>query len=158
VERFDTAFKRFQKVPYRLLLSMELCASSRLESNTRSRLLLLVSAFEALAEQRDFSKQLGGLIANLQDVLSEAELADEALRASLKGQIDRMARESVRRAIRRMLGRHSLISEADAATVEKAYGARSDILHDGKRVPELDAMANELDNMLMRLYPTYIPA
>ena len=41
------------------------------------------------------------------------------------------------------------------AAVEKAYDARSAIVHEGKRVPGLDPVANELDFLLMRLYPEY---
>lgn len=155
VDRFDAAFKRFETVPYRLLLSMELCASSRLEANTRSRLIMLVSAVEALAEQRDMSDTLGKLIPKLQAVLrDELTIDDDGLRNSLEGQIDRLKRESIRRAIRRMLVRHS-VGDAELAAVEKAYDARSAIVHEGKRVPGLDAVANELDFLLLRLYPEY---
>lgn len=49
----DTNFSEVESVPYRLLLSLELCVSSRLVDDSRVRLIMLISALEALAEQQD---------------------------------------------------------------------------------------------------------
>ena len=49
VTKIESSFVDHSEVPYSLLLSMELCASSRFESNERSKLIMLVSAFESLA-------------------------------------------------------------------------------------------------------------
>lgn len=78
-------FQRYtEEVPYRLLLSMELFAASMLEEPSRSKLVMLVSALEALAEQGDLSHDLGQVVTKLLDVVRSSEV-DDGLRKSLEG-------------------------------------------------------------------------
>jgi hypothetical protein len=151
VSQFETAFETYPQVPYRLLLSLELCTSSKFETNTRSRLILLVSALEALAEQQDVTSQAGVVVAEMKAVLSKADIADARLKSSLLGQLENLNRESARRAIRRLLEGDNFAAD-DIEFVDEAYQARSKIVHEGRRVPELDAMANRLEGILLRLY------
>ncbi|MCR9055367.1 MAG: HEPN domain-containing protein [bacterium] len=151
IDAIDEAFET--DVPYRVLLSMELCASSRFENNNRTKLIMLVSAFEALAEQRDVSSELQGLVDRFISELKDSEVS-ESLKSSLKGQLENLKRESVRKAIRRFMGEMNL-TDTDVKYVEHAYSARSKIVHEGKRVPELDAMINRLDQILRSVYKGY---
>lgn len=151
VSILESSFKKLADVPYQLLLSMELCASSRLESNNRSKLIILVSAFEALAIQKDYSKELGPLIVDLKSVVKNSEFEDESLKNSILGQIERLKQESIRRAMRRFMGNIGL-SDDDCQFIDEAYQARSSVVHEGLRVPELDAMTSRIDSILRHIY------
>jgi hypothetical protein len=153
VRALDDAFTRHSEVPYSLLLSMELCASSRLESNNRSRLIILVSAFEALAKQRDLSRELGPTVIKLKSIVKASSLEDDGLKSSLIGQIEALKRESVRRAVRRLLADAGL-SQEDRQFFDMAYQARSKIVHEGQRVPVLAAMNGRLNALLKVVYRT----
>lgn len=144
-------FKKLSKAPYRLLLSMELCASARFEADNRAKLVLLVSALEAIAEQQSFDTELTELITNLSKIISDFTISEASLKESLLGQVQNLKRESSRRAIKRKL-REAGLSDEELAFVEVAYGARSKIVHEGLRVPELNAMTAELDRIIQRVY------
>ena len=148
VAAIDTAFEN--EVPYKVLLSMELCASSRSENDNRAKLIMLVSAFEALATQNDLSTELESLIVRLKDDVTTAKL-DQSLESSLLGQIDNLRRESVSRAIQRFM-KEMGFDDRETKFVGSAYSARSKVVHEGRRVPELDAMVNQLDHILRQIY------
>lgn len=151
IKALDEAFSHQSKVPYSLLLSMELCASSRIESNTRSKLIMLVSAFEDLAKQQDLSAELGTIVDELKSIVKVSSIEDDRIKSSLLGQIEGLKRESVRRAVRRLLTNAGLSNE-DCQFVDKAYQARSKIVHEGQRIPELEAMIGHLDSLLKFIY------
>lgn len=144
-------FKKLSKAPYRLLLSMELCASARFEADNRAKLVLLVSALEAIAEQQSFDTELTELVTNLSKIIGDFTIAEASLKESLLGQVQNLKRESSRRAIKRKL-REAGLSDQEVAFVEVAYGARSKVVHEGLRVPELNAMTAELDRIIQRVY------
>jgi hypothetical protein len=145
------SFRKLLKAPYRLLLSMELCASARFESDNRAKLILLVSALEALAEQREFASEVIDLINKLSALIDKTQIEDASLKDSLLGQVRNLKRESSRRAIRRKL-RDAGFSDQDLTFVEEAYSARSKVVHEGLRVPELAAMTAELDRLIGLVY------
>lgn len=151
VTEIENAFDNHDKVPDSLLLSMELCASSHFESNERSKLIMLMSAFEALANQNDLSEVVGPLIEELKSKVKEYELEDESIKSSILGQVSNLKRESVRRAIKRLLAKAD-ISEEDRKFVDMAYQARSNVVHEGKRVPELSIINSRLNSLLNKLY------
>lgn len=144
-------FKKLSKAPYRLLLSMELCASARFEADNRAKLVLLVSALEAIAEQQSFDTELTELVTNLSKIIGDFTIAEASLKESLLGQVQNLKRESSRRAIKRKL-REAGLSDQEVAFVEVAYGARSKVVHEGLRVPGLNAMTAELDRIIQRVY------
>jgi hypothetical protein len=144
-------YRKLLKAPYRLLLSMELCASSKFEADNRTKLILLVSALEALAEQQEFGSEVDELINSLMPLVTSSAIEDESIKNSILGQVRNLKRESSRRAIRRKLHEAGL-SDQELAFVEKAYGARSKVVHEGRRVPELNAMNAELDRLITCVY------
>ena len=157
VDELGSAFNDLKEVPYELLMSLELCAAARFESNSRARFVLLVSALETLAVQDDLNDKLGTLIADLQSVVKTAAIAEDGLRQSIIGQVSNLRRESVRRALRRLLKKLE-IDESDINQVDEAYQTRSKILHEGKRVPELDHIAGCLDQILAEIYRKFVCA
>lgn len=151
VADIENSFKKYEEIPYSLLLSMELCASSHFENNERSKLIMLVSAFEALAKQEDLSTIVNPLIKELKAKVKDFGLKDETIQNSLVGQIGNLKRESVRRALKRLL-EQAKFSEDDRLFVDQAYQARSDVVHEGKRVPELHLINGRLNKLLRQIY------
>jgi hypothetical protein len=147
----ESSFLHHDKIPYSLLLSMELYASSHFENNQRSKLIMIMSSLEALAGQNDLVDKLGSTIKDLKEVIKTSAIQDERLKNSLIGQIDNFKRESVRSAIQRLL-KDSQISENDIKFVDQAYSARSKIVHEGQRVPELSILNSKLENVLISVY------
>lgn len=144
-------FTHHSNVPYSLLLSMELCASSHFENNNRSKLIMLVSAFEALAIQKDLSCELGSLLDDLKSIVNDFDIEDSSIKDSLLGQIGNLRRESIRRALKRLLNNAGL-NEDDCKFVEEAYQARSKIVHEGHRVAELSLINSRLNSLLIKVY------
>jgi len=151
VPKLEEGFAKYHEVPDRVLLSMELFSTSRLESNNRSKLIMLVSAMEALADQKDLSAKLGDLLVKLNNLVYESDIEEEGLKDSIAGQVKNLKRESASRAVKRLVAAHGL-SEADADFIKEAYVARSRILHEGMRVPDLASMIHRLEEILTKIY------
>ena len=151
VDELGAAFNDRKDVPYEVLMSLELCAAARFENNPRVRFVLLVSALEALAVQKDLSEQLGALIPDLEAIIEKSEIEDPDLRQSLIGQVSNLRRESIRRSIRQLLKKFD-IAEAD---FNEIYDARSSILHEGKRIPELGRLVDSIGRILKKIYQNF---
>nr|WP_321464588.1 HEPN domain-containing protein [uncultured Desulfobulbus sp.] len=154
-EKLSHSFSELNEIPYTLLLSMELCASSRFQTDDRTKLILLISALEAIAEQRNISSEVGDLILSLKSLVNDYKFTDESLKNSLIGQIGNLVRESSRRAIKRVL-LSADINKEDINFVEEAYGARSKIVHEGHRIPEMSIMNARIDRILQSVYKRYV--
>ena len=151
IESLNIGFSDSTVIPYSLLLSMELCASSRFQTDNRAKLILLVSALETCAQQQDISDEVGDLIESLKKMVQSHNLLDKSLQDSLLGQITNLTRESSRRAIKRLLMQTN-VKQEDIDFIDYAYQARSKIVHEGQRIPELDIMNNRLDQILQAIY------
>jgi hypothetical protein len=134
---------------------MELFASSRFQTDNRTKLILLVSALEAMSEQRDISEEVDELIQSLMDSVKSYSFKDESLRYSLIGQIKNLARESSRRAIKRVLS-NAKINQEDILFIDGAYKARSKIVHEGQRVPELSIINSRVERIMQAIYQSYV--
>ena len=145
------SFNKLAKAPYRLLLSMELCASAEFELDCRAKLIVLVSAVEAIAEQEVYGSDVHDLVTSLTSLVSNSSIEDESIKSSILGQVKNLKRESIRRAIKRKLSEAGFTAE-ELAFIEGTYGDRSKIVHEGLRVPELTVMTAELDILIRRPY------
>lgn len=90
----------------RLLVSMELFASARLEVTERTRFLGLVSALEPIAEQQKYSAPVERLTMRFLEILAKNDSIPKELHPSLEGRIRDIKRESVMQAIYRLLERY----------------------------------------------------
>jgi len=151
VGKLERDFEKHEEAPYQILLSMELFCSSKLENNDKSKLIMLVSALETLVVQRNLETEIGNIVEKLLEVAEESDIEDSGLKASIIGQVKNLTRESIRRALKRLLKENEFKPE-EISFVEEAYTARSAIVHDGKRVPELSKMNSELETILVRIY------
>lgn len=154
LEEFERAFLAPPR-DRRLLLSMELFAAASLESNDRARFVMAVSALEPLAEQVDLGTEVSTAIDTLCHALDLQEAVPRQLRDSLRGRLLQLKRESVRQALKRLCG-HWFQGDADAwAALDRAYGLRSELLHEG-RPSDLDTLLVQetqvVSNYLRRIY------
>ena len=139
----------------RLLLSMELFVAAVLESNDRARFVMAVSALEPLAAQQNLGSEVAAVVDELSDKLAAADAIPRELRESLQGRLRQLKQESVRQALKRLCGQW-LPGEPDAwKKLDKAYGLRSEMLHEG-RPQDLDMLLSEetmkISNLLRRIY------
>lgn len=123
----------------RMLLSMELLASSMLESNDRARFVMAVSALEPLAVQADLGPEVAEFTTRAIALSRSMERIPSEIRASLEGRIHQLRQESVRQALARLC-RSWFPNDPDArAYIDYVYSLRSQILHDGQ-VADLDVI------------------
>lgn len=139
----------------RLLLSMELYAASSLESNDRARFVMAVSALEPLAEQADLGAEVSEVIKTLCNIFDEQSTIPIHLRDSLKGRLLQLNRESIRQALKRLCTRWFANDPSAWPALDRAYGLRSELLHEG-RPSDLDILLNQetiiINNYLRRIY------
>jgi hypothetical protein len=123
----------------RLLLSMELLASSSLEANDRARFITAVSALEPLADAQALGPEVAAFTESALELLRKNEGIAPSLRSSLEGRIHQLKRESVRQSLTRLC-RTWFPGDADApAFLDHVYALRSELLHDGT-VSDLDVL------------------
>ena len=165
-------------LPNNVITSMELYASARLESTEMARFITLITAVEALAEQREYSEALKKLFDGFASSLKDSELfkkegtsplfakednplsfeEKESIKSSLVGRINgknSLYQESVRQAIKRTVKKYT--QERDNVDfVDKAYRQRSDILHNGIIPSELSILTTRLENIIRKIYSSIL--
>lgn len=138
---------------YRLLISMELFTSARLESTARARFIGLVSSLEPLAIQEDFNnKELDDAIFSFKTRINAiASLTDEE-KNSIKGRVEHLNKESVSQSILRFVKKYSTQKSEITKVVKEAYDIRSNILHHGNLDYDLEEKGNELEEIMRQIY------
>lgn len=138
---------------YRLLISMELFTSARLESTARAKFIGLVSSLEPLAIQEDFNnKELDDAISSFKTRINAiASLTDEE-KNSIKGRVEHLNKESVSQSILRFVKKHFAQKSEITKVVKEAYDIRSNILHHGNLDYDLEEKRNELEEIMRQIY------
>ena len=114
-----------------LTLSMELFASSGLESSERARFLALVSALEPLAIAQSYGAAVDKFVSETRGALAENPGISAEVKETVRGQLDSLRREPMARALRRIVS--GLAAPADAvAIVSEAYELRNQIMVTGR--------------------------
>lgn len=115
----------------KLLLSMEIFCSARLESSQRATFLALVSALEPLAQEASLGPAVAAFIDQCaQQLRANADIQPE-LKPSLEGRLLQLRQESIRQALRR-LARTALPNQPEAPQlIDDAYALRSQLVHNG---------------------------
>lgn len=152
VRRLEEGFAADPLVPRdRILLSMELHAGSKLEASGRARFVMLVSAIESLVDTKEQSPQVVGLVQQLIDVVDARPDLETPQKNSLRARLGQLRRESVLQGLRRTLATLG-IGNDDIEFVAHCYDLRSQIVHRGARVPELQSRASRLEEIMKRAY------
>lgn len=139
----------------RLLLSMELFTSAALESNDRAKFVMAVSALEPLAEQVSLGSEVESAVDNLCSQFEAETSIPVDLRNSLRGRLLQLKRESIRQALKRLCTKWFPAEPTAWANIDRAYGLRSQLLHEG-RPADLDVLLAEesgsIAKYLRRIY------
>jgi hypothetical protein len=139
-------------VDEKLLVSMELFASARLETTERARFVGLVSSLEPLAQQEAYDNpELKQLVESFVEQLKTTSIPED-IKSSLRGRINGLKQESVSRAIRRLVKEHFPENLDAVSTVEEAYDIRSKILHEGAFDADLAQKSNEIEDIIRQIY------
>jgi len=139
----------------RLMLSMELFASSQLEITNRARFISLITALEALSLQKsykEYTEHVKDKVEDLINAIKTEEKIPEKIRNSLVGKIQReMSIESVRQAIIDVVLTYTKNSE-NKKLFDKAYDARSSLVHDGRTEDNIENLFREVSVMVREIF------
>ncbi len=139
----------------KMLLSMELFASSSLEANDRARFLMSVSALEPLAISESLSPEVDVFVDRMLAELRADTSIPVAHRPSLEGRLQQLRTESVRQALARLCARWFPGNTEARGYIEYVYGLRSQILHDGS-IGDPDVLlsqeTNKVRNYIRQIY------
>jgi hypothetical protein len=138
----------------RILLSMEIYSSSQLEVTERAKFISLVTSLEALSAQqshKEYCELVEEKVADLITAIQNEKGIPDSTKDSLVGRIRReMSTESVRQAILRVV--IGLLPDTDSKKLfEKAYSARSALLHDGKTNDNLPELTRDTSQMMRKV-------
>lgn len=153
LDQFDRAFTMPESDP-KLLLSMELFASSQLESNDRTRFVMAVSALEPLGETRKFGSDVSAVVDKLCAEFDKSEVPQD-IRNSLRSRLAQLKTESIAQGLRRLCDTW-FPGDADAKkAIERAYRLRSELVHEGRLLDRdilLDSEFHKIGSYIRQIY------
>src|SRR4028118_853729 len=131
------------EVEEKLLVSMELFTSAKLETTDRAKFVGLVSALEPLAQSEAYGNpELEKLVDNFVNELNNTSIP-ENIKRSVEGRIRALKKESISQAIQRIVQESIPANEKAVSIIKDAYNIRSTILHDGSTDVDLEQKSNE---------------
>ena len=153
VELVKEIFSANIDVDEKLLVSMELFASARLETTERARFVGLVSSLEPLAQSEAYDNpELKELVESFVAQLNKTTSLPENIKSSVKGRINELKNESISQAIKRLVKENFPENPDAVSTVEEAYKIRSKILHEGAFDADLAQKSNEIEDIIRQIY------
>lgn len=153
VELVKEIFSANIDVDEKLLVSMELFASARLETTERARFVGLVSSLEPLAQSEAYDNpELKELVESFVAQLNKTTSIPENIKSSVKGRINELKNESISQAIKRLVKENFPENPDAVSTVEEAYNIRSKILHEGAFDADLDQKINKIEDIIRQIY------
>lgn len=134
VDTFSDKLSATRPITAKQALASEIYCSSWFDISYISRFITLVTAIEALIEQEEHPGDVQAF-ANETIKHLDASAIDASIKASLRGSLYRMRRESISQAGRRfastlLLGQ-SFEGQSPDRLFTKLYGLRSELVHDG---------------------------
>lgn len=142
------------EVEEKLLVSMELFTSAKLETTDRAKFVGLVSALEPLAQSEAYGNpELEKLVDNFVKQLTDTSIPDK-IKRSVEGRIRDLKKESISQAIQRIVQESIPANENEKAVsiIKDAYNIRSTILHEGSTDADLEQKSNEIENIIRQIY------
>jgi len=143
------------EVEEKLLVSMELFTSAKLETSDRAKFVGLVSSLEPLAQSEAYGNpELEKLVDNFVNQLTDTSIPDK-IKRSVQGRIRALKKESISQAIQRIVQESSIPAnekEEAVSIIKEAYKIRSKILHEGARYTDLEQKSNEIENIIRQIY------
>lgn len=153
IKLINEIISKHNKFDQRLLISMELFTSARLESTDRAKFIGLVSSLEPLAIQEKFNNQeLDELISSFISGINDINSLTDNVKDSIGGRALSLAEESILQSILRFVKEYFPQKPEIIRIVKEAYNIRSSILHDGTFDADLDEKGNELEEIIRYIY------
>lgn len=153
------AYTQLKEPDEKLLLSMEIFCSARLESSQRAVFLALVSALEPLAQEVPLGDSVDAFVTQCAVLLKDFNNIPSDMRNSLNGRLLQLRQESIRQALRR-LTLEALPDQPKASKiVDDAYALRSQIIHSGKPADldiDLESEAREISTIIRNIYSSIL--
>lgn len=141
----------------RLLLSMELFSASQLEITSKARFVSLITSLEALSLQKsykEYTEHVKDKVDELITAIKNEPKIPKNIRNSLIGKIEReMSIESVRQAIIDVVLNNTKDKE-NKKLFDKAYSARSTLVHDGKTEENIEDLYPKVSSMIREIFST----
>lgn len=149
------AYTHLKEPDEKLLLSMEIFCSARLESSQRAVFLALVSALEPLAQEAPLGDAVDIFVKQCAALLKDSHNIPSDMQNSLNGRLLQLRQESIRQALRRLT--HEALPDQPEASkiVDDAYSLWSQIIHSGKPADldiDLEAEAREISTVIRNIY------
>ena len=140
------------EVEEKLLVSMELFTSAKLETTDRAKFVGLVSALEPLVQQEHYANQeLEKLVNSFVKQLTDTSIPDK-IKRSVEGRIRDLKKESISQAMQRIVQESIPANEKAVSIIKDAYNIRSTILHEGSTDADLEQKSNEIENIIRQIY------
>jgi len=131
---FSEEFATSRPTTAKQALASEIYCSSWFDIGYKSRFITLVTAIEALIDQEEHPGSVQTFVAEAVKQM-EATAIDASIKASLRGSLERMRRESISQAGRRLastlLTGQMFEGQPPDRVFTKLYNLRSELVHDG---------------------------
>jgi hypothetical protein len=138
---FEREYSKDRHASPKQVLACEIYASSFFDISQRSRFITLVTAVESLLELAERPDSAQSLVDEL-EIKTEQAGIDNATKASIKGSLQWLRRESISQAGRNLsnslLPNKTYSGKPAGAFFSSCYDLRSNILHHGTAGPEVD--------------------
>lgn len=152
-ELIDQVLSKDVEVDPRLLVSMELFASSMMESTERARFVGLVSSLEPLASPRLYENdELNGMIEEFAARIHDISSLDQEEKDSIIGHTKWLRQQSISRSVAQLIEKHFPDNPKVVEVVKDAYNVRSKIVHEGLFDADLAVKGRQLRDIVRYIY------
>lgn len=141
------------KINKKMLLSMELFTSARLETTEPSRFIGLIMSLEALAEQIKYDEKIRNRIKTLKKKLDSYRSIDSKTKSSIGNRLlNDLSKESITQSIVNLIEKHLPDENGAVKKIKEAYDIRSKLVHKGTTDADLPKMNDEVREIIRKLY------
>jgi hypothetical protein len=153
---FSEELRSARRITDKQALACEIYCSSWFDVGYKSRFITLVTAIEALIDQELHSDPVQTFVTESIKLMEASQIGDP-VRASLRGSLDKMRRESITQAGRRLaselLPGQLFDGQSASGVFGKLYGLRSELVHDGApgKDEEIRLAANTAEEFTAKL-------
>lgn len=153
VKLVNEIFSADIEVDQKLLVSMELFASARLETTERSRFVGLVSSLEPLAKRNSYGiSELENLVNAFVKQIHDSPCILGNIKPSIEGRAKDLTQESIKQAIKRLVEENLPGNINAVRAVSEAYDIRSKILHEGSFDADLEQKSMQIEDIIRDIY------
>jgi hypothetical protein len=152
-ELINEVLSKTDEIDPRLLISMELFASARLESTERAKFIGLVSSLEPLATKQPYNiTQVENLVSSFIEQLNKIDNLPDNIKNSIAGRAKSLNNESISQAIARYVQSYFPDQPNLIKFVKETYDIRSSILHDGTFDADLEERGRDIEDIIRYIY------